>query len=266
MQAGRFAVLPLLNRVADSLFSQLSHNLLPSSCSFCQSPLQGSAGALCHDCIAELPRLTTHCQRCSVPLASNSLCANCQLRPPTYRRCISAFHYAAPVDNIVLRLKNDPYTTEIKQLSAVLAERIAATYQQAQVPCPQTIIPLPLHWLKMTQRGFNQSHIISQLLADHLRREFDTAIEIRSDICRRVVKGQEQHLLGAKKRLSGIKNAFVAEVPTSKNLTGLSVAIVDDVVTTGATANSAAKALLRAGAAQVDIWSIARTSWNNSPR
>jgi ComF family protein len=170
------------------------------------------------------------------------------------------------VDNIVLRLKNDPYTTEIKQLSAVLAERIAATYQQAQVPCPQTIIPLPLHWLKMTQRGFNQSHIISQLLADHLRREFDTAIEIRSDICRRVVKGQEQHLLGAKKRLSGIKNAFVAEVPTSKNLTGLSVAIVDDVVTTGATANSAAKALLRAGAAQVDIWSIARTSWNNSPR
>jgi predicted amidophosphoribosyltransferase len=98
-----------------------------------------------------------------VPLASDALCATCQQKPPIYRRCISAFHYQAPVDNIILRLKGDPYTTEIKQLSAVLAERIATTYQQAQLPCPQTIIPLPLHWLKMTKRGFNQSQIISNI-------------------------------------------------------------------------------------------------------
>lgn len=252
---------PLLKRAAKGLFRQFSHSLLPSSCSFCLTPLQHSAGALCHLCIAQLPRLTTQCLRCAVPLASNALCANCQLTPPSYRNCISAFHYQAPVDNIILRLKGDPYTTEIKQLCALLAERIATTYQNTQMPCPQTIIPLPLHWLKMTKRGFNQSHIIGSLVAGYLNAEHHISAEIRQDFCRRIVKGQDQHLLSAKKRLTSIKNAFIAE---AKDLNGLSVAVVDDVVTTGATANSVAKALLQAGAAQVDIWSIARTSWNNS--
>ena len=278
-------MLPLLSRAPSRLlrrlgqfnfsqfdFNHISHSLLPGSCSLCQSSLKASSGALCHHCIAELPRLTTPCQRCSVPLASDSLCGNCQLSPPAYRRCISAFHYQAPVDNIILGLKNDPYRVEIKQLSVILAERIAKTYQQAQLPCPETIIPLPLHWLKMTKRGFNQSHIISSLVADHLRREHNTAVEIRSDICHRTVLGQDQHLLSAKKRLTSIKNAFAVygeplanrEPAGIKSLAGQSVAVVDDVVTTGATANSVATALLRAGAAQVDIWSIARTSWNNS--
>ena len=254
-------MLTLLNRAANNFeLNSFSHSLLPSSCSFCQSPLQLSAGALCHNCVAELPRLTTQCQRCAVPLVSDTLCANCQQKPPTYRRCLAAFHYQTPVDNIILRFKSDPYTTEIKQLSAALAERISTTYRLAQQPCPETIIPLPLHWLKMTKRGFNQSHIISNLVADYLRREHHTAIEIRSDICRRIIKGQDQHLLSAKKRLTSINKAFIAQ---AQNLNGLSVAVVDDVVTTGATANSVAKALLKAGAAQVDIWSIARTSWNN---
>lgn len=262
----------LLSRYSNRLlsrfnFDSISHSLLPGSCSRCQSPLKESNGALCEHCIAGLPRLTSRCQRCSVPLASDSLCGSCQLRPPTYHRCISAFHYQSPVDNIILRLKNDPYTVEIKQLSAVLANCIATTYQQAQLPCPETIIPLPLHWLKMTKRGFNQSHIISGLLVGHLRREHNINTEIRSDICQRIIMGQEQHLLSAKKRLISIKNAFAIEpeCPSgTKTLAGLSVAVVDDVVTTGATANSLATALLRAGAAQVDIWSIARTSWNNS--
>ena len=63
-----------------------------------------------------------------------------------------------------------------------------------------------------------------------------------------------------------MKKAFAVEQRAIPHLDGLTVAVVDDVVTTGATANSVAAALLRSGAAQVDIWSIARTSWNNSPR
>ena len=265
-------MLSLLSRASSNLLGSfnldpISHSLLPGSCSLCRSSLKASNGALCHHCVAELPHLTSHCQRCSVPLASNSLCGSCQRRPPTYHRCISAFHYQSPVDNIILRLKNDPYTPEIKQLCAALAGCIAKSYQQAQLPCPETIIPLPLHWLKMTRRGFNQSQIISGLLADHLDHQHNINIEIRNDICQRIVMGTDQHLLSAKRRLTSIKNAFAIGpefLLGTKNLAGLSVAVVDDVVTTGATANSIATALLRAGAAQVDIWSIARTSWNNS--
>jgi predicted amidophosphoribosyltransferase len=287
-------VLPSLSRVSKRLTRHLSHSLLPGSCSLCLSSLQASSGVLCQHCIAELPRLTNHCQRCSATLESNLICGSCQRRPPIFGRCISAFHYHSPIDSIILRLKNDPYTANIKPLSAVLAERIASTYRHAQLPCPETIIPLPLHWLKMAKRGFNQSYIISGLVADHLRRDHGIAVEIRSDICQRRVMGQDQHLLSAKQRLSSIKNAFAVEPSADRKLLanrepsadrepsahrepsayketsaaqpliGRSVAVVDDVVTTGATANSIASALLRAGAAQVDIWSIARTSWNNS--
>jgi ComF family protein len=246
--------------------SRVTNSLLPGSCNFCQSPLPLSSSALCDLCIAELPHITTHCRRCSVPLVSAELCGNCQKKPPSFRRCISAFGYQAPVNSIIVRLKTDPYVAEINQLSALLARRIAATYHEAQLPCPLTLIPLPLHWLKMTRRSFNQSDIIARLVANHLHRQHRINVELRSDICKRIARGQTQHKLSAKQRRAAIANAFTAAAPTTLDLQGLSVAVIDDVVTTGATANSVATALLKAGAANVDIWSLARTSWNNSPR
>ena len=243
---------------------QASQNLLPGSCSLCRGSLKRFDNALCQRCIAELPRLTSSCQRCAVPLASDFVCAACQLTPPVFRRCIAAFRYQPPINSIIVRLKSDAYIAELQQLSAVLAERITVTYREAQQVIPQVVIPLPLHWLKMTRRGFNQSHILCQLLAKHFSRQHNTALNLRTDICRRIAQGQAQHLLSAKQRLSGIKNAFIAEQPVNVSLKGLSVAVVDDVVTTGATANSVAAALLRAGVKDVDIWCLARTSWNNS--
>ena len=201
-----------------------------------------------------------------MPLNSGALCATCQLTPPSFRHCISAFHYQPPIDKLILRLKQDPFTAEINQLCAKLALRIVKRYRETQLPFPQTLIPLPLHWLKLARRGFNQSDIIGRHLARHLATEHNIEIELRSDLCKRITHGQAQHLLNAKKRLRSMKKAFAVEQRAIPDLDGLTVAVVDDVVTTGATANSVAVALLRSGAAQVDIWSIARTSWNNSPR
>lgn len=255
-----------LVELAGAGIAQLTNSLLPGSCNFCQSPLPLSSSALCDLCIADLPHITTHCRRCSVPLASAELCGNCQKKPPAFRRCISSFDYQAPVDSIILRLKTDPYVAEINQLSSLLARRIAVTYHEAQLPCPRTLIPLPLHWLKMTRRSFNQSYIIAKLVANHLRRQHRIDVELRTDICKRIAHGQAQHQLSAKQRRAGIRNAFAAATPTKLDLQGLAIAVIDDVVTTGATANSVATALLKAGAAHVDIWSLARTSWHNSPR
>ena len=170
-----------------------------------------------------------------------------------------------------MRLKNDPYAAEIKQLSALLAQRIILSYQQTTIP--QLVIPLPLHWRKMTQRGFNQSQIISKLLADYFLQQQTSAthsdsprIKIRNDLCYRINNSQPQHTLDKKQRAKTVKKAFATTPEAASILQGLSVAVVDDVVTTGATANAIATALRKAGANQVDIWCLARTGWNNSPQ
>jgi ComF family protein len=225
-----------------------------------ESPQQ----CLCDACVNELPWLRTQCQQCAVSLPSNALCANCQTTPPAYRRCIAGFSYQAPIDNIILRLKSDPYTAEIKQLSALLAERVIGNYQQTGTACPQLVIPMPLHWRKMGRRGFNQSQVISTLLSEYLLREHSTSVKVRSDLCNRTSNGEAQHTLDKKQRSLSVKDAFSISMQAAASIKGLSVAVIDDVVTTGATANAIASSLLKAEAKQVDIWCLARTSWNNS--
>ncbi len=170
-----------------------------------------------------------------------------------------------------MRLKSDPYAAEIKQLSALLAQRILLSYRQTTLP--QLVIPLPLHWRKMTQRGFNQSQIISKLLADYFSQQDTSAttlinpeLRIRNDLCYRISNSQPQHTLDKKQRAKTVKKAFATTPQAASSLQGLSVAVVDDVMTTGATGNAIASALRNAGAKQVDIWCLARTGWNNSPQ
>ena len=229
----------------------------------CSGALKGQDSCLCQACVSELPWLETQCQHCAVPLTVDSTCANCQLNPPSYRRCISAFAYQTPIDSIILSLKSDPYTAEIKQLTELMAARIINTYKHSQTPLPQLVIPLPLHWRKMTQRGFNQSHIISHLLAEQLLRTHQTEIKVQSKLCQRISHSHAQHTLNKKQRAISIKKAFSITPQSALAVKGLSIAVVDDVVTTGATANAISKTLLSAGANHVDIWCLARTSWNN---
>jgi ComF family protein len=231
----------------------------------CSGEPETANQCICDACVSELPWLHNQCQQCAVPLvASDVLCPDCQSTPPAYRRCISAFTYQAPIDNIILKLKNDPYTSEIKQLTALLAERIIHSYQQAATAIPQMVIPMPLHWRKMAQRGFNQSQIIGNLLSNYFLYQHKTSLKIHSDICQRISNSQAQHTLDKKQRARSVKNAFSVSAQTDHSVKGQTVAVLDDVVTTGATANSIASAVLKAGAKQVDIWCLARTSWNNS--
>lgn len=239
-------------------------HLLPSRCSMCSGELETANQCICDACVSELPWLDSQCQQCAVPLTSDTLCPDCQSTPPAYHRCISAFTYQTPIDNIILRLKNDPYASEIKQLTALLAERIIHSYKQAAKAIPQLVIPMPLHWRKMAQRGFNQSQIIGNLLSNYFLYQHKTSIKIHSDICQRIGNSQAQHTLDKKQRARSVKNAFSVSAQTDHSVKGKTVAVLDDVVTTGATANAIASALLKAGAKQVDIWCLARTSWNNS--
>jgi ComF family protein len=116
----------------------------------------------------------------------------------------------------------------------------------------------------MAQRGFNQSQIIGNLLSNYFLHQHKTSLQIHSDICQRISNSQAQHTLDKKQRAKSVKDAFAVFAQSDISVKGQTIAVLDDVVTTGATANSIARTILDAGANQVDIWCLARTSWNNS--
>jgi ComF family protein len=251
---------------ANSTISALK--LLPSNCSLCLQPVSSQEHCLCGLCISKLPWLRTQCRQCANPLKSNNLCPECQQKPPPYRRCVAAFEYQKDtIDKLIMDIKTNPHSPETAQLSSLLSEVITLAYQDS--PMPTIMIPVPLHWRKLLMRGFNQSSNIASILSRKLKNTV-----ILENICIRHASSSPQHLKSRKKRIQGMGNAFrmhknIDYRSDNKNdrtcnpIFEQSVAIVDDVVTSGATAESLAWTLIKAGAKHVDIWCIARTGWHN---
>ena len=129
---------------------------------------------------------------------------------------------------------------------------------------PEVVIPVPLHWRTILKRGFNQTDGIAIALAQYF-----TSLEICNNLCFRQHHSIPQHLKTKQRRFKGMQNAFgirsnrEGSFPRrsvySRILEGKTVAIVDDVVTTGATSSALATVLINAGAKNVDIWALART-------
>lgn len=240
----------------DRLITELKNFLLPGSCSLCREPLNYYQSSFCGQCIAELPYLDSQCQRCAKPLVYSGICPECQKKPPNFRRCIAAFNYQQPINKSIVRIKNDAHTPDLKQLSLLLADRVLENYEVDRIPA--ILIPMPLHWLTLLRRGFNQSHLIANMLATKLPN-----CTVRTDICRRKNYGKPQHLRTRQQRWRFMANAFSAQYKST--VKDLRVALIDDVVTTGASATAATQSLLKVGFKSVDLWCIARTGWHNRP-
>ena len=239
--------------------------VLPGSCVLCKGSVSHHNNCLCNLCIANLPWLLNKCPRCSIPFAPNKLCPDCQKTPPVFRRCISAIEYKiGAVDKLIMNIKRNPFCPEIEELSRLLAHTIEQAYQGTCIP--SIIIPVPLHWRKLMSRGFNQSSSIARIVASHF-----SHTKVHENLFIRPKHSSPQHLKTKKQRMLDMRNVFTMHIGHNKvqgdaqlTFSGKSVAIVDDVVTTGATANALARTLLNSGAKYVDIWSIARTGWHNA--
>ena len=179
---------------------------------------------------------------------------------------MAAFEYQhGSIDRLIMAIKTNPSCPEIRQLSRLLANVIEDTYKHSVMP--EIIIPVPLHWRTMLKRGFNQTDGIALALTQYL-----TPIEICNNLCVRQVHSTPQHLKTKKQRFKGMQNVFAImpgkETPFDKNAGALraledkTVAIIDDVVTTGATSGALATVLINAGAKYVDVWALARTGWH----
>lgn len=213
-------------------------------------PLCGgrSPDSLCPACKEELPWLTNNCRRCAIPLSMDhsTLCGPCQHRPPPYHTtCL--FHYQYPINQLITGLKYRQQLQYGRLLGNLLAEKLNEPgYNQ---DLPEAIIPVPLHRKRLYHRGYNQSYEIARYCAKSL------SLPLLDRACQRIVNTPPQSGLKAATRRQNLRGAFLA----GATLNVRSVAIVDDVITTGSTVTELAHTLFRAGVQEIQIWCIART-------
>jgi len=196
---------------------------------------------LCAACIAELPAVAESCPRCALPSPAAAVCGSCLNHPPHFDATLALWRYEFPCDRLVQALK---YRARL-----ALAGFFARSLASRPMPEVDLIVPMPMHPRRLAERGFNQALEIARGLTRHLGRP----IEPRGVL--RVKDTLPQTKLPYDERAKNVRGAFLCQL----DLSGASVAVVDDVMTTGATLNELARALKRAGATRVENFVIART-------
>lgn len=224
--------------------------LCPPACALCAAP----GAPLCAACRSDATaRIRSACPRCAIPLPPRQpmpLCGRCLKRPPGFDRTLAAALYEAPFTRLIHGLKYGATLAYAPMLADLLHDRVVATIDEIRI---DVVLPVPLSRRRMAERGFNQSIEIARRLA----RRLDRPLDVRSVL--RVVDTAPQAALPFDARRRNIRGAFSVVDGCRHTLVGSHVAIVDDVMTTGATLDELARTLKRAGVASVSCLIVART-------
>lgn len=215
----------------------------PTRCLACGAR---SREPLCAACFRDLPWNDHACRLCaaSLPDLPAMLCGACARRPPVFDAARAAFAYAWPVDRLIQRFKfkGDLATGRVLALALLDYLRLQT------LPAPELIVPVPLHRSRLAERGFNQAAEICRVLARPL------GIRIDHGLLARTRATPAQAGLGAAARRRNLAGAFACRRPVANQR----IAVVDDVITTGGTAEAIARTLKQAGAAEVYVYALAR--------
>jgi ComF family protein len=219
----------------------------PSQCAVCRG---WSRARLCPGCIAAHRRPAPRCGRCAIDVpAGQSVCGACLLDPPPQEATIAAVDYHYPWDQLIRQFKFHAAL----DLAAPLADRLAAAVQEAGAALPHLLLPAPLAPPRLRERGYNQSAVLAKRLARRLglRAEPRLLLRVRDTV--------RQADLPRAARVDNVRNAYAIDPLHRAEVTGRHVGVVDDVLTTGASASEMARTLLQAGADRVSVWVVART-------
>jgi ComF family protein len=226
---------------------RFARRALPQRCELCVGVADDTL--LCPACVAALPALPPACPVCALPNPAGAVCGACLARPPTYAATVAALVYAFPVDRLLQRLKYGCRLALADWAAAMLADPVRRALAACDAAArPDRIVAMPLARARQRERGFNQAHEIARRVAGA------TGLPL-VDALARGGSGPPQAALAWAGRARNVRGVFTV----TAGVRGARIALVDDVMTTGATLAEAARTLRRAGAARVECWVVART-------
>ena len=225
--------------------------VLPPRCLKCGATVD-SVGALCAGCWPAVTFLAPpQCAACGVPFEFNlgpaALCGACAGERPVFERARAAFRYDDGSKDLILRFKHADRTDSRPAFARWMARAGDALLADADL-----IAPVPLHWLRLFMRRYNQAALLASALGDLAGKP---AV---NDLLLRRRRTPSQGGLGALARRRNVAGAFAVDPRRRMLLQDKRVLLVDDVLTTGATVSACASVLLRAGARAVDVLTLAR--------
>ena len=215
--------------------------LYPDRCVLCLAPARDG---ICPACTADFVALGSACPTCAEPLPVAGSCPACQRAPPPLDAVSVPFAYAWPLSQLLLGYKSGGRSQLGRPLARLLSDHLSPDAMR-DVDC---VIPVPLHEQRMTHRGFNQAEQLARVLCRRHGLRLDTRA------VRRVVATPSQQGLSRRARKANLRGAFALD----RDLSGLRVLLVDDVMTTGTTLNVLAREVRAAGAAWVGAVALAR--------
>jgi len=213
--------------------------LKPFQCLLCRD---ACAESLCEPCANSFIRNTQACPVCAQPVNTIGICGRCENTRRYFDCCIAPLIYSYPLDHLIWQFKYHSGP----ELSQLLIKPLSEQLLTRKTLIPELIVPVPLHPKRQRERGYNQSLILAKIFSKQLDLPIDNS-------CFRKRETAVQSLTKISGRKKNVKDAFDSDA----DFTGKSVAIVDDVITSGATVNELAKQLKRKGADYVEVWAIA---------
>jgi ComF family protein len=241
-----------------SALVQIANFLYPPRCAACgRRFMLDDARRVCAQCLGRMEPLPAPlCERCGGPLESAVSgareCARCVGRPPHFRRARSVARYRIAAEDdpesLPALIRRHKYGLD-QSVGRALAEFLPAALP-VEAGEIDVVVPVPLHRRRLWWRGFNQAAILAAEIARRIGAPLDTAALSRTRATR------PQTARDHNDRLRNVRAAFVVREPP--RIAGRRVLLVDDVMTTGATADECARTLVRAGAASVDVFTLAR--------
>jgi ComF family protein len=223
---------------------------LPTLCVACREPVAGVG--VCPDCWARLAFIERpYCPRLGIPFVYDPgpemLSMEAIANPPAYQRARAAVRYDDVAKVLVHALKYQDRTDLAPAMGRWMARAGTELLDGADV-----LIPVPLHWRRGWSRRYNQSGALARVIAKQ------TAVQVAPDTLRRIRPTQQQVGLSRTDRARNVQGAFKVAADQIANVQGRRIVLIDDVLTSGATVDACARALLRAKAAQVDVLVFAR--------
>jgi ComF family protein len=223
---------------------------LPTLCVACREPVDGEG--VCAECWTKLSFIEPpYCPRLGIPFVYDPgpemLSMEAIANPPAYQRARAAVRYDEVARILVHSLKYQDRTDLAPAMGRWMARAGRKILDGADM-----LIPVPLHWRRAWHRRYNQSGALGRSI------ERACGVKLRSDILQRVRRTEQQVGLSRSQRASNVQGAFKVSADRQGEIQGRRVILVDDVLTSGATVDACARALLRAKAAQVDVLVFAR--------